>query len=196
VTVSSVHGNLDTRAKVGHISRNIKILAGPDSGWGFSIYIYGYTDTANVQRVGSAQLVGVQILNGGQLDSRNSPLVFKNLVGGNLTSKVSKSSFVNCKAFCINVDTANNITITSNVLTNAWVFGVQITAMKYFTFTNNVIIGVTGRPTVDAFAELVACFSALLPVDAANDYVKVTDNVCQGSVSHGWAVPHIGCGDL
>jgi hypothetical protein len=152
ITVSSVHGNLDTRAKVGHISRNIKILSGTDSGWGFSIYVYGYMDTANVTRIGSAQLVGVQILNGGQLDSTNSPLVFKNLLNGNYTSKVSKSSFVNCMAFCINVDTANNITITNNVLYNVWVFGVQIATMKSFTFTNNVIIGVTGRPTVAASA--------------------------------------------
>lgn len=194
ITVSSVHGNLDTRARVGHISRNIKIYSGTDAGWGFSIYVYGYMDTANVTRIGSAQLVGVQMLNGGQLDSTNSPLVFQNLINGNRTSLVSKSSFVNCMAFCINVDNANNITITNNVLYNAWVFGVQINAMKSFTFTNNLIMGITGRPTVDAFAELVACFSSLFPVDAANDNVKVTDNVCQGSVSHGWAVTHIGCG--
>jgi hypothetical protein len=161
VTVNSTYGTLDTRAKVGHINRNIKITAGPDAGWGFSIYVYGYTDTASVLRVGSVQLVGVEILNGGQLDSSNSPLVFKNLIGGNYSSLVQSTSFVNCRAFCINVDTSNNITITNNVLYNAWVFGVQVVAMKNFIFTNNVIIGISARPTVDGSTELLACFSSL-----------------------------------
>jgi hypothetical protein len=196
VTVTSVHGNLDTRAKVGHISRNIQIVAGPDSGWGFSIYIYGYSYSQTLIKFGSAQLVGVQISNGGQLDSTNSPLVFKNLIGSNYTSLVSSSSIVNCKAFCINVDTANNITITNNVLYNAWVFGVQIVGMKSFTFTKNVIIGVNARPTIDSSMELIACFSSLFYVNAATDNVKVTDNVCQGSVGHGWAIAHIGCDEL
>lgn len=102
-----------------------------------------------MSHIGSAQLIGVQILDGGQLDSQNSPLVFKNLLASNRTSNVFGSSFVNCKAFCINVDTVTNVSITNNVLYNAWVFAVQAKAMKYFNFTSNVIIGVAGRPTID-----------------------------------------------
>jgi hypothetical protein len=196
VTVKSAYGNLDTRAKVGHLNRNIKIFSGPDDGWGFSIYVYGYYETGGLHRVGSANLVGVQIQNGGQLDSRNSPLVFKNLLNGNYTSSVKSSSFVNCRAFCINVDTANNITITDNVLYNALVFGVQVVSMKSFTFTNNLIVGINARPSVDSSQELIACFSSLFAVNAANDKVKVTDNVCQGSVGHGWAIAHVGCDEL
>lgn len=178
---------------MGHVSRNIKIFAGPDSGWGFSIYVYGYTDKFGVSYIGSTQLIGVQILDGGQLDSTNSPLVFKNLVGSNRTSRVFGSSFVNCKAFCINVDTVTNVSISNNVLYNAWVFAVQAKAMKHFSFTNNVIIGVDARPTVDPSMELVACYSTYTYVNATTDYVKVTDNFCQGSVGHGWAVPHVAC---
>lgn len=193
VTVTSVHGNLDTRATVGHINRNIKITAGADSGWGFSVIVYGYTGNDTVRRVGTAKLVGVQFENGGQLDSTNSPIVFKNVIGGNYTSLVKSSSFYNCRSFCINVDTSNNVTITNNVLYNAWVFGAQAKSMKSFTFTNNAIIGVTARPTIESNMELIACFSSLFYVDAVNDDVQVTDNVCQGSVGHGWALPHIGC---
>jgi parallel beta-helix repeat protein len=119
--------------------------------------------------------------------------VFKNLIGGNYSSLVQSTSFVNCRAFCINVDTSNNITITNNVLYNSWVFGVQVVAMKNFIFTNNVIIGISARPTVDSSMELIACFSSLFYVNAATDNVKVTDNVCQGSVGHGWAVAHTAC---
>lgn len=193
VTVTSVHGNLDTRATVGHINRNIKITAGADSGWGFSVIVYGYTGNDTVRRVGTAKLVGVQFENGGQLDSTNSPIVFKNVIGGNYTSLVKSSSFYNCRSFCINVDTSNNVTISNNVLYNAWVFGAQAKSMKSFTFTNNAIIGVTARPTIESNMELIACFSSLFYVDAVNDDVQVTDNVCQGSVGHGWALPHIGC---
>ena len=168
-TVASIYGSLDTRARVGHISRNIQILAGPDAGWGFSIYVYGYTDDFGVKHIGSAQLIGVQILNGGQLDSRNSPLVFKNLIESNRTSNVIGSSFVNCKAFCINVDIVRNVSITNNVLYNAWVFGVQATGMQHFNFTSNLIIGVTGRPTINPDLELVACFATFNYVNASTD---------------------------
>jgi hypothetical protein len=65
--------------------------------------------------------------------------------------------------------------------------------MKSFTFTNNLIVGINPRPSVDSSQELIACFSSLYGVDAANDKVKVTDNVCQGSIGHGWALAHIGC---
>lgn len=109
--------------------------------------MYGFLD-GFIKRVGAVVIDGVQFLNGGQLDSTNSPLVFKYNAGGNYTSKVTGSSFVNCKAFCINADTAQNVSITNNVLYNAWVFGIQVIAPKSFTFSNNVIIGVTARPTM------------------------------------------------
>ena len=194
--MKSGHGNLDTRTKVGHLNRNITIFAGDDSGWGFSTVIYGYTDTAKVYRVGTANLIGVQFLNGGQLDSTHSPLVFQSLVGGNYTSVVKSSTFVNCRAFCIKVDTANNITLTNNVLYNAWVFAVQVVKMKSFTFSDNLIIGVDNRPTMTPGQELVACFSSLFYVNAATDKVSVKNNFCQGSAFHGWAIAQIKCDEL
>jgi hypothetical protein len=41
-TVSNSIGTLDTRAGVGHLSRNIQIIAGDDSGWGYNVIVYGY----------------------------------------------------------------------------------------------------------------------------------------------------------
>jgi hypothetical protein len=113
ITINSGHGTLDTRTRVGHLNRNIQIVAGGSSAdWGFTTYIYGYVDTNKVHRVGSAKLFGVQFINGGQLDTTNSPLVFQNLIGGNYSSSVTSSSFINCKAFCINVLSSNNVTLT------------------------------------------------------------------------------------
>lgn len=93
---------------------------------------------------------GVQFINGGQLDSTHSPLVFKNLVGGNYSSSVTDSTFINCKAFCINVATATNVAMSGNVLYKGWVFGLIAADMKDFSFINNLIIGIKSRPTIPA----------------------------------------------
>ncbi len=124
-TINNNYGKLDTRARVGHVNRNIKIVPGPDAGWGFSLTVYGFMDKANVLRIGNVQLSGVQFQDGGQLETLNSPLVFLNLLG-NTTSSVTKTSFVNCKANCIYVKNAQFITISNNVLYNAYVFGAQL----------------------------------------------------------------------
>jgi lactate dehydrogenase-like 2-hydroxyacid dehydrogenase len=106
------------------VSRNIQIVPGPDADWGYSVIVYGYKDSDNVTRNGSAQLVGVQFLNGGQLDTVNSPLVFYNDKNNVSKSLVSSSSFMNCKAKCIYINTARNITLDRNVLYKAWISGI------------------------------------------------------------------------
>lgn len=42
--MSNSIGVLDTRAAVGHLTRNIKIIAGTDVNWGFHMIIQGYFD--------------------------------------------------------------------------------------------------------------------------------------------------------
>ena len=155
--LSTTSGTLDTRARVGHLTRNVKIRAGTDAGWGFTVYIAQYfenleplTDlTVGVWRNGTATIDGVQFIDGGQLDSTHSPLKFKDLT--NLSSTVIDSSFMGCKAFCVQIDNAEQVTMTNNVFYDAWVYGVEVeesTTLRTFTFTNNLIIGVTTRPTV------------------------------------------------
>jgi hypothetical protein len=82
ITISNSYGSLDARCRVGHLTRNIQIVSGPDYGWGFNMIVYGYMD-GTIVRVGSVNLIGVQLLNGGQYDTENSPLVFLNTIGGN-----------------------------------------------------------------------------------------------------------------
>jgi len=43
-------------------------VAGPDQGWGFNMIVYGFLD-GTISRIGSVNLVGVQLLNGGQYDT-------------------------------------------------------------------------------------------------------------------------------
>lgn len=147
---------MDTRTRVGHLNRKIKIMAGADAGWGFTVMIYGHDDNGTL-RIGNTELRGVQFMNGGQYDTLNAPLRFWNSLGGNYTSSVIDSTFTNCGASCVYIKNSQNITFTNNVLYHAYVFGVQIGQTQSLIFTNNLIIGVMDKPTITAGSELVAC---------------------------------------
>ena len=123
LTISNQFGTLDTRTRVGHVNRNVRIVPGPDAGWGFTVIVYGYKD-GDKMRIGNVNLDGVQFVDGGQLDTLNAPLTFINTVNGNYTSSITSSSFLNCKADCIYIQNGQNITIDNNVFYNAWVIGV------------------------------------------------------------------------
>lgn len=111
------------------------------------------------------------------------------------TSVVQKTSFINCKAWCINVENVRNVTIKNNVFYNAWVFGARVKGLQNFDFTNNLFIGVTARPSVPFGGELVACFATFDYISPSAN-VNVNNNLCLGSQGHGFAVPHIKCDQL
>lgn len=58
VTISNSVGSLDTRTTVGHVTRNIKFVSGPDNGWGYTIYVYQMWEGTN-SRTGMASLSAV-----------------------------------------------------------------------------------------------------------------------------------------
>lgn len=90
VTISNEFGTLDTRTAVGHLTRNIRFISGPDSGWGYRINIFGFQDTywdegiednVTVVRTGSVDISGVEFYQGGQYDTENAAIRFENSVG-------------------------------------------------------------------------------------------------------------------
>lgn len=58
ITLDTKHGDLDARAGVGHITRNIKVVSGPDSGWGYNMVVYGFIE-GNITRTGNVIFSGV-----------------------------------------------------------------------------------------------------------------------------------------
>lgn len=58
LTINNSFGTLDTRATVGHVTRNIKFISGPDSGWGYTIVVNQMWENA-----GAKKRVGLAILN-------------------------------------------------------------------------------------------------------------------------------------
>ncbi len=60
------------RSSVGHLTRNIKIVAGDDENWGFTMIQFGYSrqlDGANVINTGKMTISGVEFIRGGQMDT-------------------------------------------------------------------------------------------------------------------------------
>jgi hypothetical protein len=68
ITISNNIGTLDTRASVGHVTRSIKFVSGPDSGWGYTVVVYQLWEGAN-SRAGQATFSGVEFTLGGQYDT-------------------------------------------------------------------------------------------------------------------------------
>jgi hypothetical protein len=82
-TIVRSFGTMDMRAGVGHLTRNIKIKAGPDSGWGFTVIQFGYLrqeddGTSNIV-TGKMTLSGVEFIQGGQYDTMEGALQVVNV---------------------------------------------------------------------------------------------------------------------
>lgn len=115
VTISNHIGTLDTRASVGHVTRNIKFISGPDNGWGYSVMVYQMWD-GDINRAGQATLSGVEFTLGGQYDTEQASLVLSNNQDTTKpASVVTASSFSNCRSFCIKGLQHNNALISNSV---------------------------------------------------------------------------------
>lgn len=140
-------------------------------------------------------LSGVEFINGGQYDTTDAALQIYNVRVNTTLTVITKSSFHECQDFCMNLKNIFNVEITNNVFFNARKYHVLALETFYFSFTNNLMIGVTTRPSM-IFGELIACFASYNPVTPSTDNITVTNNLCQGSQGNGFAVPNAGCSDL
>lgn len=129
------------------------------------------------------------------MDTLNAPLKFLNSKNGNFSSKVTATAFVNCKASCIYVENSEKISMTNNVLFNAWNYAVQMTQITQVVFNYNTIIGVQSSPSLPEGAALVACMFIEEYLNPASQST-VKENFCIGSSQHGFAFPHTKCTEL
>jgi hypothetical protein len=97
-TISNNYGTLDMRAGVGHLTRNITINAGVDTGYGYRILTYGFLD-GTIVRQGSTNLVAVLLNNGGQPDTEYAATHFVSTTGNPATSLIQGCAFVNSNAY-------------------------------------------------------------------------------------------------
>jgi hypothetical protein len=79
--LNNKNGNLDMRGVVALLTRNIKIVGEDVDGWGFRVLITKYKDfIKKVNYYGFTELHGVELFNGGQLDTLNAGIDFRNIV--------------------------------------------------------------------------------------------------------------------
>jgi hypothetical protein len=191
--ITNSYGTLDTRAAVGHINRNIQIVAGANVGWGFRVLVYGYIDPNNITRTGVTSLSGVEFLNGGQANTEYAALHFLN-DPNNVTSTVTGCSFVTSQGYSLNLVSSANVTITNNVFFQAQKFIVAVTSMQDYTFTNNLLIDAQVQADMaGADAVNVACYFQYQPINWATDNNVVQNNLCQGSDLNGFILPFVPC---
>lgn len=93
------------------------------------------------------------------------------------------------------VQKINNVTISNNVFFNAKKYHVLALKVFAFTFTHNLLIGVTKRSTINT-PQLVGCFASYEVVNPHTDQVLVKNNLCQGSQGNGFIVPDVNCDDI
>ena len=168
-------------------------MAGPDNGWGFRLLSYAYVDGTRLRK-GNIILSGVELFEGGQYDTEQTAVQIKDVAGDH--NIIIGSSFHYCKSFCLDIDNSLNITVTNNVFYHARVFHVRALDISHFSFTQNLMIAATTRPTLTNGQELIACFGSWKEVDKTVDVVSVTDNVCQGSAGHGFALAYVPCSKI
>lgn len=111
--------------------------------------------------IGNGTLAGVQLYSGGQIDSTTPPLRIFN-IPSNTTSTplitLSDNSFVNCQARCVEIVKSSSVSMTNNVFYNVYVIGIQVSQVNEVSIDDNLMIGVSDRPSVMIGSELVACF--------------------------------------
>jgi hypothetical protein len=194
VTINNNYGKLDTRTRVGHLTRNIKVVPGPDAGWGYTIHVYGFLD-GEIPRIGAAKVSGVEFYKGGQYDSMKYGMVFLNSLNGNYTSELTDNSFHDCQGGCLYIKNSQNITFTNNIFYKGYQYLVQTNTIKTVAFNSNLMIGVMEKYTIPSGYELVACIFVETSV-LSSEGVSIKNNDCIGSPRHGFAVPFQACGDF
>ncbi len=150
-TIVKSYGTMDMRTGVAHLTRNIKIAAGNDTTWGFTLIQFGYStviDNTTVISTGKMTISGVEFINGGQYDSEEAALQIFNVRVNTEHTVITKSSFHECQDFCMKLNNIYDVSITNNVFFNARKYHVLALKTFYFNFTDNLLIGVTKRPTM------------------------------------------------
>lgn len=187
MTISAPYGSLDARTRVGHLSRNIKIVSGEDLNWGYELYVYKYYDSNKV-RLGNLVLDGVELRNGGRPSSPNALLQFINVIGSLSTNSITGSSFTGCISKCLAVMNSQNVSIQLNVFFRA--SGAAVIAdganLRSVTIKSNL----AGAVSIGHGAD--ACF-ALLESSPMTRSISVLGNICQGSKGFGFILPHVRC---
>lgn len=131
VTILSQYGNIDTRAAVGHVTRNIQIKQTGNNTFGFAVYVTG---------TGILIARGVRFHEGGQEASSRAALTFEGKTQ-TTPSVIEGCSFTTCSGMCLSVSNSSNININNNVFFSGRKYIVKANSVTSYNFNSNLMIG-------------------------------------------------------
>lgn len=191
-------GNLDMRAEVGLISRNVIIKGSQEDNWGCKILTAGLFDVNNNYLEGLTQLKGVLIENCGQRDEETGALDFRLLKGNHGVNRIMNSSLVNLDGWGIRLSSSVNVSISDNVMYNALKYGVYLKNCENIKFYNNLLIRIINREWYqnDFEYDLAIGFYYDDDKDLKLANIKIYGNSISSSEWFAWAVPGYKCGSI
>ena len=203
---STPRGPIDMRAEVGNLTRNVKIVSDLDDEWGCTILTPSFTPLEKNAELlqGNLVLEGVEIQNCGQRDTRKAAvdLNWVKKVKGSHT--INKCSFNNGQGWAINLEKAQAVTISNNVIYDARRYGIYLgKEIKAVTVERNLIVGIKERPNydnVEYFDTLIGIFhdddeTHWDQFEDASDQIVMRYNSVSSCPWFGYAVPGVNCND-
>jgi hypothetical protein len=190
--------NLDMRAEVAVLTRNIVIEGDYSSNWGCRILVAGYDNimTTPTQIIrGMIDLNYIEIKNGGQKDTEQASIDFQGAV--TKLQRVVGCSIRSGIGWGMNIAHSNNIYIDNNVFTNQTKIGVHLIDSQSVLFQNNAIIKINNRTDYSniEFFDLIYGFYYNDPRYLKENNVTIKHNIISSSQWFAWAVPGYDCSE-
>jgi parallel beta-helix repeat protein len=195
--------NIDIRAEVVHLTRNIKVQGTNEDKWGAHVVTAHNRDSGflngqlvSVERKGDAIIDHVEFVNCSQYDTDKAAVRFSNFYS--LDSTDAKSSVTNCAihnglGIGIMVTNANDVTVDNNVVFFQHIGGIWMKASNRTTVTNNVVGGMGTRYwSEETRLDELALYNLCNKNQNCEDLV-VKNNIAAGGERVGFAIPTTSC---
>jgi parallel beta-helix repeat protein len=195
--------NIDIRAEVVHLTRNIKVQGTNEDKWGAHVVTAHNRDSGflngqlvSVERKGDAIIDHVEFVNCSQYDTDKAAVRFSNfysLDSTDVKSSVTNSAIHNGLGIGIMVTNANDVTVDNNVVFFQHIGGIWMKASNRTTITNNVVGGMGTRYwSGDTRLDELALYNLCNKNQNCEDLV-VKNNIAAGGERVGFLIPTISC---
>ncbi|EAR87205.2 IPT/TIG domain protein (macronuclear) [Tetrahymena thermophila SB210] len=201
-TWGSYSQQLDLRAQVLHLNRNIKIVGSPVSTgipWGCRVLSHYWQILADasgnplppekqLHLRGILTWNGVEMRNCGQADTSRGGIDFRNCTSdanNQIISNVINSSFHDCPGYCANIDTSSNINISNNNFFRGKPIFLGLNYPKNVTISKNIFVAALKRDYQYSVAGMLYDMNTaiyfLSTQDPTADSILISQNIVQGS---------------
>ena len=151
-TVTTEQGELDMRAEVGHLTRNLVVESSTEDDWGCNIITPSFaTINGSIKGTNQGSLIlrGVEIKKCGQRDTNKAAVDFNWLTKANQWHEVSRCSFNDGQGWAVNMYNSRGINLEENVFYNPRKYGVFMEKVTDVNIEGNLLIGVKERDNYD-----------------------------------------------